>query len=209
MTTPTDPTTLRTALEALVSAAWMSDEDGSCVLCGYGFDPEDHTLTDCPVNLARAVLAPPAPAADEARCGFPDCGGRRGNILHNPGVGDTLDDHPFQPAPPTAPATEPVAALVEACQWTPTTEPCLGDPDDWRHRRCLPEGDPCPDPCPAMPGCHPYTPVAARAEVDVERLVEHIGTVHGGVGCCDERTLDHVVQTIRAYRDTGPRRTAS
>ena len=137
MTTPTDPTTLRTALEALESKAEKHRRAAEKVAASA----EDWRFSNGYAAAVRDLRAAVA-----------------------------------TPAPPTPPATEPVAALG-LCQWTPTTEPCLGDPDDWRHRRCLPEGDPCPDPCPAMPGCHPYTPAAARAEVDVEALVSRLAGI--------------------------------
>lgn len=48
----------------------------------------------------------------------------------------------------------------ERCAWVPDVQPCDGERDDWRHLRCAPERNsaPCPDPCPAMPGCHPFRP---------------------------------------------------
>lgn len=71
MTTPTDPTTLRTALvEALVRLVeprWgMFPGDWACVECV----PTSDILRDgflCGYHAARAALATPAPAADDAR----------------------------------------------------------------------------------------------------------------------------------------------
>lgn len=113
---------------------------------------------DCPGDCIEGHPLPTPPAPEER------CEGCAGNFV---------DGHCAEHAP----APEPSAALG-LCQWAPTTEPCLGDPDDWRHRRCLPEGDPCPDPCPAMPGCHPYTPAAAARAAALDGLVDVIREEH-------------------------------
>ena len=109
--------------------------------------------------IAIAPLATPAPAADEARCAFVGCGGVRDDVFHEPCLpGGAFHDHkachPFQPAPtpapPTPPATEPVAALVEG--------------NVYRLERVYHED-----------GSYSILPVplaAARAEVDVEALAE-------------------------------------
>lgn len=118
MTTPTDPTTLRTALEALVQK-W-SDEAISAMSNGL---TEQAVATEWCASDLRAVLATPAPAADEARCAFVGCGGVRDDVYHEPCLpGGVFHDHkachPFQPDPTpaqtTPPATGTVAALVEA-----------------------------------------------------------------------------------------------
>ena len=258
MTTPTDPTTLRTALEALVQK-W-SDEAISAMSNGL---TEQAVATEWCASDLRAVLATPAPAADEARCAFvgcggvrddvfhepclpggafhdhkachpfqpaptpapaadearcafPDCNGRRGNILHNPGVGDTLDDHPFQPAPtpapptprkrplaeiaddligrmppPTPPATEPVAALVEKLMWTLNA---LVD-ETWEQ-----------DDVDEVSRYLDAIVAAARAEVDVERLARSMVSVlvHREVYTADGATsIEKAAARIAAaYRET-------
>ena len=123
MTTPTDPTTLRTALEALIA-------DG---IEAFRLTREyvgDDVLPDEPgwswfdwAQRARAALATPAPAADEARCGHRnisfsevgcvDCGRllERDTVMTD--APQVMHTNPAPtPAPPTPPATEPVAALV-------------------------------------------------------------------------------------------------
>ena len=52
------------------------------------------------------------------RCAFPGCGSRRANILHDPGVGDTLDDHPFTHALTPPPAHE----SAEGHEWLGVAE---------------------------------------------------------------------------------------
>ena len=90
----------------------------TCVVCGL------HRVlcTYYDRHPFQPALATPAPAADEARCAFVGCGGVRDDVFHEPCLpGGAFHDHkachPFQPAPtpapPTPPATEPVAALVE------------------------------------------------------------------------------------------------
>ena len=152
MTTPTDPTTLRTALEALVGLVdcYGLDHyggDWGCAEC----HPDSDMLVggfQCGLHLARAVLATPAPAADEARAEVcVVCGLHRVLCTY-------YDRHLFQPAPtpapPSPPATEPVAALVEG--------------NVYRLERVYHED-----------GSYSILPVplaAARAEVDVEALAE-------------------------------------
>lgn len=163
MTTPTDPTTLRTALEALVGLVdcYGLDHYGGDWGCAECHPDSDMLVAgfQCGLHLARAVLATPAPAADEARCAFVGCGGVRDDVFHEPCLpGGAFHDHkachPFQPAPtpapPTPPATEPVAALVEG--------------NVYRLERVYHED-----------GSYSILPVplaAARAEVDVEALAE-------------------------------------
>jgi transcriptional regulator with XRE-family HTH domain len=163
MTTPTDPTTLRTALGLSVFTLagfaqhrpWCPEADGpadctcglygllDAIQCVCGHKVSVHTTRQvgdavgwpcggCKSDrctgfaIARAVLATPAPAADEARCdGSHDflpltcsrCGVRGTLNLSIVGEDERLDitkTHPAPtPAPPTPPATEPVAALVE------------------------------------------------------------------------------------------------
>ena len=217
----TDPTTLRTALEAAVLEHTGCRVDGvvirhvRCAVCAYftaalatppateerpevmGYnlrreqmrgwseDPDVEAVirdmaakASIPVvdterhveSIVRVYRTPPAP---EERCA--ECTKGRSHWVHGSDVKFNAG-HSFR-AESTPPAPEPSAALG-LCQWTPTAEPCLGDPDDWRHRRCLPEGDPCPDPCPAMPGCHPYTPVAAARAEGLDGLVDVLREEH-------------------------------
>ena len=169
MTTPTDPTTLRTALEALVGLVdcYGLDHYGGDWGCAECHPDSDMLVAgfQCGLHLARAVLATPAPAADEARCAFVGCGGVRDDVFHEPCLpGGAFHDHkachPFQPAPtpapPTPPATEPVAALVEG--------------NVYRLERVYHED-----------GSYSILPVplaAARAEVDVEALALALHDAH-------------------------------
>ena len=58
---------LRDALERFTTEAEMCNDDGDCLTCGSGFDPDDHDPSDCPVSEARAtLLATPASAVSRA-----------------------------------------------------------------------------------------------------------------------------------------------
>jgi hypothetical protein len=144
MTTPTDPTTLRTALEALVddtralpedapdwrtdkadlyAAGWIDRGDAILAALATPAPAADERVYGDYDPVMQEAIDLITPAADEARCGFAGCGGVRDDVYHEPCLtGGVFHDHkachPFQPAPtpapPTPPATEPVAALVEA-----------------------------------------------------------------------------------------------
>ena len=190
MTTPTDPTTLRTALERVAALEGALDgllalqyehglncyvtEDVGCLCSTTG--AVEHALT--------VRLATPAPAADEARC--ERCGCRASQHYANADVPDQPFCHGclgsvvgcsgYRPAP--TPAPQPVAAPVDLrgtrCEAVVRGLPCHLGPD--KHPGVVknrPEYD------------HEYVPchgAAARAEVDVEALVRFL-TSHCGSRC--------------------------
>ena len=175
MTTPTDPTTLRTALEALVGLVdcYGLDHyggDWGCAEC----HPDSDMLVggfQCGLHLARAVLATPAPAADEARCdGSHDflpltcsrCGVRGTLNLSIVGEDERLDITKTHPDPTPVPPTPPATGTVERCA------ECGGVKDDVFHVPCLVGG-----PFHYVKTCHPFTPPApepSAALVEAHRM---------------------------------------
>ena len=202
MTTPTDPTTLRTALEALVQK-W-SDEAISAMSNGL---TEQAVATEWCASDLRAVLPTPAPAADEARCGHdpaargwdywciapchadgtcdgecdPEC-----NRCPDPCPTCQPDPTPVPPTPPATGTVERCAAGVEAVHaGIPTVVTCGEPRDSEAHEAGAPDFDhlfvapvlvanPAPTPEPS-----PSAALVERAAQALHRWLGRRGGPHG------------------------------
>ena len=194
MTTPTDPTTLRTALEA-----WLYEHAGNGHTINAYADIREAALGTirrvaylrCANDQSTHNLLTPAPAADEARAEVcVVCGLHRVLCTY-------YDRHLFQPAPtpapPTPPATEERVTHGRHCRCTPCRR------EDWTNpnlAHCGMHGPSCPPVYAPIDLTPPATePVAALVEALAHDLTSWVPVeLKGAI----RARLDAIVAAARA-----------